>query len=146
MPRPTADVVDGPLLREYRAISARVADRRQQLDRLRSLVDELEEQTAREEHLLGEMAGALGLDDQLRLDHLHPTLRGTRLRDVARQVLEAHEEAHDGIHYRDWYELVRGAGHRVGGRDPLATFLAQVNRVPGVERVGSRTGRYRLTA
>lgn len=144
--RDDAQILDGPLLREYRAISQRVAERREQLDRLRAVVDELEEQTQREEHLLREMAGALGVDAQLRLEHLHPTLRGSRLREVALQILAAQGDPHREIHYREWYELVRAAGHRVGGRDPVATFLAQVNRAPGVERVGQRTGKYRLVA
>lgn len=141
-----AEVLDGPLLREYRTIRARVAERREQADRLRALIDELEEQTSREEHLLDEMAGALDIDSQLRLERLDPTLRGMRLRDVALQVLASQEDPRREIHYREWFELVRAAGHRVGGRDPLATFLAQVNRAVGVERVGQRTGRYRLTA
>ena len=60
MTHPQGNVLDGPLFREYRAMSARVGERREQLDRLRAVIDELEEQTAREEHLLREMAGALG--------------------------------------------------------------------------------------
>ena len=100
----------------------------------------------RDEHLLAEMAGILGLDAQLRLEELHPRLRGARLREVALQVLATQEDSAREIHYRDWYQLVRAEGHRIGGRDPLATFLAQINRAPGVERVGHRTGRYRLIA
>lgn len=137
-------VIDGPLLREYRAISARVAERREQADRLRAVAEALDEQTAREEHLLRELAGALDIDEQLRLERLDPTLRGTRLREVALQVLRSQEDPRAEIHYREWFELVRSAGHRIGGRDPLATFLAQVHRAEGVERVGQRTGRYRL--
>ncbi len=34
----------------------------------------------------------------------------------------------------------------IGGRNPRATFLAQVHRAPGIERVGSRNGRYFLRA
>jgi hypothetical protein len=48
------------------------------------------------------------------------------------------------IHYRAWFDLVREDGHQVGGKDPLATFLAQINRAPGVVSAGNRSGRYRL--
>jgi hypothetical protein len=36
--------------------------------------------------------------------------------------------------------------HRVGGRDPVATFLAQVHRCDDLERIGRRTGRFQLVA
>jgi hypothetical protein len=41
---------------------------------------------------------------------------------------------------------VVSAGHDVGGKDPLATFLAQVNRADGVESLGRRSGLYQLRA
>lgn len=51
-----------------------------------------------------------------------------------------------GIHYKEWYGLLLAAGHKVGGRDPVATFLAQVHRCDNVEHIGRRTGRFRLVA
>jgi len=35
-------------------------------------------------------------------------------------------------------------GHQVGGKNPTATFLTQVARVESVERVGKRSGLYKL--
>jgi hypothetical protein len=48
--------------------------------------------------------------------------------------------------YRDWYELLRSRGLVVSGKEPVNTFLAQINRSASVERVGRRTGRYRVSA
>jgi hypothetical protein len=49
------------------------------------------------------------------------------------------------IHYRDWYQLLRDRGERIGGKDPLATFLTSLSRSDQVEAVGARTGLYRIT-
>jgi hypothetical protein len=49
-------------------------------------------------------------------------------------------------HYKQWYKLVVGEGYRVGGKNPAATFLTRVARVETVERVGRRSGLYRLRA
>lgn len=46
--------------------------------------------------------------------------------------------------YKQWYSLLLDAG-RVSGRDPVATFLAQVSRLEDVEHVGGRrSGIYQL--
>jgi hypothetical protein len=121
-------------------------ERRERADRLRVLADRLEENAARDEHLLGELSALLGREAQLRLEDLDPRLRGQRLRDVAVEIL--HREVRPGqpIHYKEWFGLLEAAGHRVGGRDPLATFLAQVHRAAGVESIGQRTGRFQLVA
>ena len=50
------------------------------------------------------------------------------------------------VHYREWYDLLVADGHRIAGKDPVATFLTQVSRAPEVESVGRRTGMYRLVA
>lgn len=88
----------------------------------------------------------LGLSAQLRIEDLSPRLRGQRLQEVALAVLKTDWGADRDIHYREWFDLVQAKGHRVGGKDPLATFLSQVNRAPGVEGLGRRSGRYRLVA
>ncbi len=138
--------VSQAVLAEYRLVRARIAEQRAQVDRLRALVERLEEQVSRDERFVGELESACGLADQLRIEELDPILRGERLREVALQVLA--EEVGPGreIHYRDWFALVRRAGHQIGGRDPLATFLAQVSRAEGVVPIGGRTGLYRLAA
>jgi hypothetical protein len=50
------------------------------------------------------------------------------------------------VHYKQWLELVVREGHRIGGQDSIATFLTEVARVSTVERVGKRSGLYRLVA
>jgi hypothetical protein len=131
---------------EFEQLASRVSQQREQADRLRALAGQLEDQTARDEHLLRELGAVLGLSAQMRIEDLSPRLRGQRLQEVALEVLRTHWGADREIHYREWYDLLQSKGHRIGGKDPLATFLAQVHRAPGVERLGSRTGRYRLRA
>ena len=92
------------------------------------------------------MSGALGLSAQLRIEDLSPRLRGQRLQEVAVEVLRTIWGAERDIHYREWFDLVRSEGHRVGGKDPLATFLAQIHRAPDIESLGGRSGRYRLSS
>ena len=45
--------------------------------------------------------------------------------------------------YREWYELMLGAGLTVAGKDPLAVFLTQLSRSP-VLRKGTQPGVYEL--
>jgi hypothetical protein len=131
---------------EYELLRARVEQQREQADRLRAMADALEERTTADEHLLTEMAGALGLAAQLQIEDLSPRLRGQRLQEVALEVLRTEWGAQREIHYREWFDLVRDQGHRIGGKDPLATFLAQIHRAPQVRSVGRRSGRYQLDA
>lgn len=141
-----ASILSEALAHEHRALVDRICAQREQVERLWALAERLEEQARRDEHLLNELESALGLSDQLRLEDLDARLRGRRLQEVAIGVLSERLGEGREIHYRDWYALLQESGYRIGGRDPLATFLAQVNRAPNVERVGQRTGRYRLQA
>ena len=134
------------LAEEFDVLTRRVRQQREQADRLRLLANQLEEQTTRDEHLLEELAAVLGLSAQLRIEDLSPRLRGRRLQEVAVQILRSQWGIDREIHYKEWFDLVQAEGHRVGGKDPLATFLAQIHRAPGIERLGSRTGLYRLRA
>jgi hypothetical protein len=129
---------------EFELLSERVVQQREQADRLRLLADQVEEQTGRDEHLLAEMASALGLSAQLRIDDLSPRLRGQRLQEVAVEVLQTQWGTEHDIHYREWFDLVQAEGYRIGGKDPLATFLSQIHRANAVEGMGHRSGRYRL--
>lgn len=81
----------------------------------------------------------------MRLERLDRELRGRRLRQVAVEVLRRRGNA-DAVHYREWFALVRADGWEIRGRDPLNTFLTELGRTDGVERVGQRTGLYRLAA
>ena len=91
-----------------------------------------------------ELGELLGLEDQLSLVELTDELRGARLREVAAEIVFRHFKPGQEFHYKQWLEHVVEDGHRVGGKNPTATFLTQVARVEGIERVGRRTGVYRI--
>lgn len=91
-----------------------------------------------------EIEGLLGISPQLRIEDLNRRLRGQRLQEVAVEILNREVGPDRPVHYREWYDLVRAAGYGVAGKDPLATFLAQVSRAPTVESAGRRSGRYLL--
>jgi hypothetical protein len=93
-----------------------------------------------------EIGELLGIEDQLSIAELHDQLRGERLREVAAAVIRQHFREGDVVHYKQWYDLVVAEGHQIGGKNPAATFLTQVARVDTVERVGRRSGLYRLKA
>ena len=113
---------------------------------MRELAERVEEQTTRDERLLREMEGILGLTPQMRLEALDRRLGGKRLREIAVNVLEQQPDSGREIHYRDWYVLLERAGYIVSGKDPLATFLSQIRRIEQVSPVGRRSGRYRLAS
>lgn len=119
---------------------------RDRAERLADMAEQARAQADADEKLLKDMAGVLGIDPQLRLDGLHERLRGERLREVAIAVLSERENPHEPIHYKDWYEMLRERGYDATGKDPLATFLAQVRRTNDVEPVGRRSGLYLLRA
>lgn len=132
------------LLRERVVLAERVATQREQLDRLQQIAAMMDERLAHDEHLLRELEGILGIAAQLRIETLDERLRGQRLEEIAIAVLRDECGGDAVIHYRDWFQLVRARGHHVAGKNPVGTFLAQINRCAAVERVGRRTGRYRL--
>jgi hypothetical protein len=134
----------GALEREYRALATSVSTARERADRLRALAEQAEEQAARDERALRDVEGLLGLAPQMRLEQLDERLRGQRLREIAVEVLSEHHGHEEPLHYRQWYTLLTGLGYTVAGRDPLATFLAQVTRAPEVRRIGRRSGLYAL--
>jgi hypothetical protein len=134
------------LRQEYRGLQARVEQSRERTERLRDLAEQAEAQAAGEEKLLRDMASVLGLSAQTSLDEIDGRLRGQRLRDVAVAVLRDQHQAREPIHYRAWFDLVKQQGYAVAGKDPLATFLAQVSRADEVEPIGRRSGLYLLRA
>jgi hypothetical protein len=141
-----ADPSEVALAQEYLQLRSRLGDARQRAERLRSLADHLDEQASRDEHALRELEGVLGLSAQLQIEQLDRELGGKRLQEIAVAVLAREVEPGQAVHYRDWYALLCVAGYRVRGKDPLASFLSQINRAEAVEPIGSRTGRYRLRA
>jgi hypothetical protein len=131
---------------EYRRMVVRLERGRDRAQRLRALADQAAEQVAAEERLVRSMAEVLGISPQATIDQLGGALRGQRLREVAVEILVRHHVPGDEVHYREWYELMAAEGLAIAGKDPVATFLAQVSRSDAVEPVGRRTGRYRLRA
>lgn len=132
------------LLAERQRLIGRLEQEDEQLGALRSVVEGLVARVEHDRAMLREIEAVLGRDPQLRLDQMDVRLRGQRLEEIAIEVLS--EAQDDGpIHYREWFELLRVRGHLVGGKEPLDTFLAQINRSPSVERIGRRSGLYRLS-
>lgn len=140
---PPANLKDA-LLGEAATLAHRIEAQAEQAERLRNLAEKLDRQTEADRHALHDLEGILGESSQLRIDDLDRRLGGQRLERVAIHLLEERPEVAGGIHYREWFDLVRDAGYQVSGKKPLGTFLAQINRSEAVERVGTRTGRYRL--
>lgn len=70
-------------------------------------------------------------------------LRGPAIRQHAVYLLQQQPGGIEALHYRDWYELVLGAGFLVAGKDPLAVFLTQVSRSPVIRR-STQSGVYEL--
>jgi hypothetical protein len=134
------------LLSERQRLLALVEQEREQLDSLRLIVDGVSERIHGAERALEEIDSVLGRAPQLRLTDADIRLRGKRLQEVAIEVLKNELGPGVELHYKEWFELLRANGHRVAGKEPLNTFLAQINRTDSVERVGRRTGRYRLAA
>lgn len=92
-----------------------------------------------------ELGELLGLEEQLSLVELTVELRGQRLREVAAGIVFRTFQPGERFHYKEWFELLVSEGHRIGGKNPAATFLTQVARIDGVQRVGRRTGLYEVT-
>lgn len=132
------------LLGERKALIGRIEQEREQLDRMRAIVSNIEERLAHDERMLGDIDSVLGRAPQLRLEEADVRLRGQRLEAIAIQVLAQSLGPDAEVHYRQWFELLRAEGHVIAGKEPLNTFLSQINRSEAVESVGRRTGRYRL--
>jgi hypothetical protein len=70
-------------------------------------------------------------------------LRGPAIRRAAVEVLLAHPDRPQALHYRAWFDALMAAGYEVAGKDPLAVFLTQLGRSPVVRR-GTQSGVYEL--
>jgi hypothetical protein len=141
-----ADPAELAIAQEYISLKERIGEARQRADRLRTLAEHLDEQAGRDEHTLRELEGALGLAAQLQIEQLDRELGGKRLLEIAIAVLAREIQPGQAVHYREWYALLCAAGYRARGKDPLASFLAQINRADRIEPMGGRSGRYRLRA
>ncbi len=123
-------------------MAANVSEQRERAERLQALADDARSQAEAQESALRDLGELVGIDPQLRLEHLDSRLGGQRLQEIAIQVLADRNPGGEPIHYKDWYRLLREAGYVVGGKDPQATFLASVARSPQVRSLGRRSGLY----
>jgi hypothetical protein len=130
--------------RERARIEGRATELRQLQMHLRSLLAEVDAELGAGTRRLLEIEEMLGLSPQLPIDALDHELSGRRLRDFAVDVLRRHRGTGEPIHYRRWLELVEGTGAKVGGKDPAATFLTQINKSSQIESVRPRSGLYQL--
>lgn len=136
---------DALLQRERGSLIERVAYLEQRTQVHRQLVQELEVQLATEQRLLREVEELQDQRPQLRLERLDRQLKGRRLQEVAVEVLRRRAGDDAMIHYRQWFSMLQAEGFEIGGRDPMNTFLTNLNRAEQVERVGDRSGLYQLS-
>lgn len=143
----TSDLVrcsDRVLATERGALVERIAQLQQRVELHRSVFEHLAEQLASEQRLLREIEELQDQRPQLRLERLDRELKGRRLQDVAVEVLRRRGGNDAVVHYREWFSMLQAEGFEVGGRNPVNTFLTNVNRSAAVCRVGERSGLYRL--
>jgi hypothetical protein len=131
--------------RERELLLGRYAECKERAEHHQELAAEATREAERYAKTIRELGELLGIEDQLSLSDLSDQLRGERLREVAADVLWRNFHAGDVVHYKQWLERVVAEGYRIGGKNPTATFLTQVARVESVERMGRRSGLYRLS-
>lgn len=134
------------LLEERQILIARIDQEREQLERLQAVVAQVSDRLEDDERALEEIESVLGMNPQLCLEDSSVRLRGQRLERVALEVLREERGEAAEVHYREWFELVRARGHHIAGKDPLNSFRSQISRSEAVQRVGRRSGRYRIAA
>lgn len=129
---------------EREHLAARLAEAQERVEHFEACAAEARDEAESLARLIRDLEEMLGMASQIAMCEIDEELRGERLREVALDVL--HEKAGDGtpIHYREWFAALNEAGFRVVGKDPLASFLTQVSRIDRVEKIGRRTGLYRL--
>ena len=139
-----SDLSDELLHAERSLLIEGVADLTRRAGLHRQLLEQLERELAAQSRLLCEIEELMDVRPQLRLERLDRQLRGRRLQEVAVEILRGRAADRRPVHYREWFAYLRAEGYEVAGRDPLATFLTQISRADGIERVGVRRGLYRL--
>lgn len=135
---------DRVLEEERSALAERIEQLRSRVELHRAVFEALTEQLANEQRLLREIEELQDRRPQLRLERLDRELKGRRLQEVAVDVLRRRAGADAVVHYREWFSMLQAEGFEVGGRNPVNTFLTNVNRSTAVRRVGERSGLYRL--
>lgn len=123
------------LIRRLDRLDERATTLRQQLDELTAERDDAAKRLSLLNELLPTEARHLDLvAPPPEREPPHGYLRGATIRRVAVQLFADSPRPTAPIHYKQWLELVQGAGYGVAGRDPLATFLTQINRSSIVQR------------
>lgn len=143
-PEPLSDNFVVAARAERETLAEKVAECEERATRLEALALEARTEAESVQRRIRALDEILGIAPQIAMCEVSEELRGERLREVALDVLR--EAASDGqpIHYRAWFEAILSAGYRVAGQNPLATFLTHASRIERVERVGRRSGLYRL--
>jgi hypothetical protein len=143
-PQPLSDSFIAAAKAEREQLDKQLAEALERIEHFEALAINARTEAESLARLIRDLEEVLGIAPQIAICEIDEELRGERLREVALSVLR--EKAGDGtpIHYRDWFEALTEAGYRVVGRDPLASFLTQVSRIDRVQKVGRRSGLYRL--
>lgn len=132
------------LLEQMERLRRLIAEEREHAEAMEQVVVGIKAELERHEFQLRKIESVLGKTPQIELEHSDVLLRGQRIREVAIEVLAEEFDVEAEVHYTRWYELVTQRGHLIAGKDPVNTFLTEINRSPRVKRVGQRTGLYRL--
>jgi hypothetical protein len=125
-------------------LAARLTEVQERGEHFETLAAEAREEATMLADSIRAIEEVAGLAPQMAMCEISEELRGERLREVALEVLHRLSASGDPVHYRIWFEALVESGYRVIGKDPLATFLTQVSRIDRVERIGRRSGLYRL--
>lgn len=118
-----------------------VDEARGDVDRLRASVAAAEQRLLTLERLsAAAQAVALGVAPD---DHERGVVVAGQ--EIARAAVEcAIDHGRSELGYREWFQLFRSDGYIIESADPLAVFLTALTRSDRVERVGERTGVYRI--
>jgi hypothetical protein len=141
--RRAAETERDRLTRQREKIASRSKSLREQLGVLENQMHELDERIDSLRALIGERE----LKNLQKPAPSHAgnnkALAGSAIRVAAVRVLVESGGSDTPIHYRDWFELLRNAGHEVAGKRPDAVFLSQVSRSPVVKGT-TKAGIYEL--
>lgn len=131
---------------ELIALRGDVVRLQQTSDRFAAMAHEAAEAAGRIADEIRALEDLAGMKPSQRFALVDDRLRGKAISVAALEALRRRADPYEPIHYREWFDLLAQDGHRISGRDPLATFLTQISRIGEVERVDGSKGVYRLSA
>jgi hypothetical protein len=144
LPKPLSAEFVAAAQTERDKLLARKAEAHERATHFEALAEQARGEEAALAASIRDIEETVGISPQIALCEICEELRGERLREVALEVLRERATDGDPIHYRAWFEALVESGYRVSGKDPVASFLTQVSRIERVEKVGRRSGLYRL--